>query len=231
MHEKPGSFEGSLLPSEPCLNADLSVSLVEPAVREKLPLIVEAVQPFFVEAGTQVSSFGKEQREQWGRGSPPSRQVVELYKAEPRAQAAKASPAHSVPLHGLRGLPQAKVASLWLLPGQTVTTASPWQVRSALLGFIRDLLSVSIPSCLAWEVVAHIFVEFRRASDRLVRTERDTRGSVPCPGCAESSLRGTRSITRAPQNLVCSTALCSARCSQAGAGTRGLAILLLHRAS
>ncbi|KAM9193857.1 maestro heat-like repeat-containing protein family member 2B [Mergus octosetaceus] len=77
----------------------------EPAVREKLPLIVEAVQPLFVEAGTQV--------------------------------------------------------------------------RSALLGFIRDLLSVSIPSCLAWEAVAHIFVEFRRASDRLavedLQEERDLR--------------------------------------------------------
>eukprot|EP00075_Anas_platyrhynchos_P023219 XP_027312472.1 maestro heat-like repeat-containing protein family member 2B [Anas platyrhynchos] len=77
----------------------------EPAVREKLPLMVEAVQPLFIEASTQV--------------------------------------------------------------------------RSALLGFIRDLLSVSIPSCLAWEAVAHIFVEFRRASDRLavedLQEERDLR--------------------------------------------------------
>ncbi|XP_040412255.1 maestro heat-like repeat-containing protein family member 2B [Cygnus olor] len=75
----------------------------EPAVREKLPLIVEAVQPLFTESGTQL--------------------------------------------------------------------------RRALLGFIKDLLSVSIPSCLAWDVVAHIFVEFRRASDRLaledVQEERD----------------------------------------------------------
>lgn len=79
--EKPGSFEGSLLPSEPCLNAYLSVSLAEPAVREKLPLIVEAVQPLFTESGTQVSSFRKEQRDQWGRESPQSGQVVVLYKA------------------------------------------------------------------------------------------------------------------------------------------------------
>ncbi|XP_032042107.1 maestro heat-like repeat-containing protein family member 2B [Aythya fuligula] len=75
----------------------------EPVVREKLPLIVEAVQPLFIEASTQV--------------------------------------------------------------------------RSALLGFIKDLLSVSLQSCLAWEAVAHIFVEFRRASDRLavedLQEERD----------------------------------------------------------
>ncbi|XP_066852657.1 maestro heat-like repeat-containing protein family member 2B [Anser cygnoides] len=86
----------------------------EPAVREKLPLIVEAVQPLFTESGTQL--------------------------------------------------------------------------RRALLGFIKDLLSVSIPSCLAWDVVAHIFVEFRRASDRLavedVQEERDLQAQ--CIGILES---------------------------------------------
>ncbi|NXF55716.1 MRO2A protein, partial [Oceanites oceanicus] len=44
----------------------------------------------------------------------------------------------------------------------------PWQVRRAVLEFIRELLSSGSQSCWAWDVVGHIFTEFSRTSGRLV---------------------------------------------------------------
>ncbi|XP_068811981.1 uncharacterized protein [Struthio camelus] len=59
----------------------------------------------------------------------------------------------------------------------------------AVLHFIGELLRSSAPGCSAWDVVAHIFSEFSRASGRLVRAERDAQAAfrvpaVPrCRGC------------------------------------------------
>ncbi|XP_068811734.1 uncharacterized protein [Struthio camelus] len=63
------------------------------------------------------------------------------------------------------------------------------QVQMAVLHFIGELLRSSAPGCSAWDVVAHIFSEFSRASGRLVRAERDAQAAfrvpaVPrCRGC------------------------------------------------
>ena len=66
--------------------------------------------------------------------------------------------------------------------------ALPWQVRRAVLEFIRELLSSVSQSCWAWDVVGHIF-EFSRTSGRLVSAEQDTWGFDRCLDCAESSCR------------------------------------------
>jgi len=63
----------------------------------------------------------------------------------------------------------------------------PWQVQTAVVEFIRELLSSGSQSCQEWDVVGHIFNEFGRISGRLVRAERDSRGFAQCLGCAESS--------------------------------------------
>ena len=65
----------------------------------------------------------------------------------------------------------------------------PWQVRRAVLEFIRELLSSVGQSCWAWDVVGHIFTEFSRTSGRLVSAEQDTQAFDRCMGCAESSCR------------------------------------------
>jgi len=65
----------------------------------------------------------------------------------------------------------------------------PWQVRKAVLEFIRELLSSGSQSCWPWDVVGHIFSELRRTSGRLVRAEQDPRGFDRCVNCAESSRR------------------------------------------
>ncbi|NXD18412.1 MRO2A protein, partial [Nothocercus nigrocapillus] len=47
------------------------------------------------------------------------------------------------------------------------------KVVRAVLRFTQELLSCSVQSCSAWDLVANIFIKFDQASSRLVRAERD----------------------------------------------------------
>lgn len=59
----------------------------------------------------------------------------------------------------------------WAGPrGPVLSTLDPWQVRRAVLHFIRELLSANAQSCSAWDVVGYIFSEFSQSSSRRVRT-------------------------------------------------------------
>ena len=69
-----------------------------------------------------------------------------------------------------KGCPDEQVASLCLPTRKITLTIDPWQVRTALLYFIKDLLSSNTRSCSAWDVVGHIFSEFSRTMERRVRT-------------------------------------------------------------
>ena len=68
------------------------------------------------------------------------------------------------------GLSDEQVASLCLLTRKITPTIDPWQVRRAILYFIKDLLSADTQSCSSWDVVGHIFREFSRTTGRRVRT-------------------------------------------------------------
>lgn len=61
------------------------------------------------------------------------------------------------------------MASLWLRSRKIITTVDPWQVRRAVLHFIRELLSANAQSCSAWDAVGYIFSEFSQSSSRRVR--------------------------------------------------------------
>ena len=69
-----------------------------------------------------------------------------------------------------KGCLNEQVASLCLLTRKITPTIDPWQVRRAILHFIKDMLSANARSCSAWDVVGHIFSEFSRTMGRRVRT-------------------------------------------------------------
>jgi len=69
-----------------------------------------------------------------------------------------------------KGCPNEQVASLCLLSRKIKPTIDSWQVRRAILHFIKDVLSANAQSCSAWDVVGHIFSEFSRTTGRRVRT-------------------------------------------------------------
>ncbi|XP_068811935.1 uncharacterized protein [Struthio camelus] len=58
------------------------------------------------------------------------------------------------------------------------------QVQMAVLHFIGELLRSSAPGCSAWDVVAHIFSEFSRASGRLASGKPLCSGSPGRKGCS-----------------------------------------------
>ncbi|NXA40172.1 MRO2A protein, partial [Eudromia elegans] len=60
----------------------------------------------------------------------------------------------------------------WSWPGG-VTAIHTWQVARAVLRFTQELLSCSVQSCSAWDLVANVFTKFDQASSRLVRAEYD----------------------------------------------------------
>ncbi|XP_064353252.1 maestro heat-like repeat-containing protein family member 2B, partial [Dromaius novaehollandiae] len=83
--------------------------------------------------------------------------------------------AHVVSLDLLRALvrPTAERGQSLPLLVQAVRCAlgdpSRWQVARAVLRFTKELLSCSVQSCSAWDLVAHVFATFSQASGRLAQ--------------------------------------------------------------
>ena len=57
----------------------------------------------------------------------------------------------------------------------------PWQVKAAVLSFIKELFGSGVENCSAWGMVAYIFREFSWATSRLVRGELGILDCVLCP--------------------------------------------------
>ena len=114
----------------------------------------------------------------WGEQAEWSGQVpvLRMENAKPGAKAWPSPQEPRLPLCSCclcscpKGCPDEQVASLGLLSRKIKSTIDSWQVRRAILHFIKDLLSVNTWSCSAWDVVGHIFSEFSRTTRRRVRT-------------------------------------------------------------
>ncbi|POI27730.1 hypothetical protein CIB84_008521, partial [Bambusicola thoracicus] len=82
------------------------------------------------------------------------------------SEADRAELTHCILLQGPKGCPNEQVASICLLTRKITPAIDPWQVRRAILQFIKDMLSANARSCSAWDVVGHFFSEFSRTTGR-----------------------------------------------------------------
>lgn len=64
-----------------------------------------------------------------------------------------------------------------------------WQVRRAVLEFIRELLRTELQNCWIWDMMGYIFTSFSQTSGRLVRAEQNTQGFDHCLDSSETSCR------------------------------------------